>query len=79
MEITSKMTFLHVTVASSAWIGLNDLQTTNFYQWADNSDVTFTGWDAGQPVAAPGVEQHCIALNREVSPSGTFSCHLQSG
>lgn len=73
------MTFLHVTVASSAWIGLNDLQTTNFYQWADNSDVTFTGWDAGQPVAAPGVEQHCIALNREVSPSGTFSCHLQSG
>lgn len=32
------------------WIGLNDLHTENLFSWVNNDRVTYTNWNARQPI-----------------------------
>ncbi len=38
------------------WIGLNDAQTINDYQWASGEPFFFSNWSAGEPSQAGGIE-----------------------
>lgn len=38
-------------VGGDVWIGLNDLEVENYYQWADGSPVTITKWFWDEPKA----------------------------
>jgi hypothetical protein len=63
-------------VRNSIWVGLNDLDREYFYQWIDGVDVSFTNWDVNMPASNPTREQHCVAMNNQVSdlaPSKHFS------
>ena len=37
------------------YIGLNDLQGTGTYKWADGTAASFTNWNTGYPKGAKGV------------------------
>nr|KAG5707848.1 hypothetical protein BaRGS_016008 [Batillaria attramentaria] len=50
----------------SAWIGLNDLQESYFYQWSSGSEVVYTNWDINQPLTSPTMEQHCVAMSNQL-------------
>ncbi|MGB0589637.1 MAG: C-type lectin domain-containing protein [Myxococcota bacterium] len=36
-------------LVNTAWIGLNDLEEEDDFQWSDGADVTFTNWNGGEP------------------------------
>ncbi|XP_067686863.1 macrophage mannose receptor 1-like [Haliotis asinina] len=36
-------------ISDSIWIGLNDQNTNGHYVWQDNSEVTYTNWNKGEP------------------------------
>uniref|UniRef100_A0A914W5W1 C-type lectin domain-containing protein n=1 Tax=Plectus sambesii TaxID=2011161 RepID=A0A914W5W1_9BILA len=44
-----------------AWIGLNDIQSFNQFQWSDKSATDFNNWGAGEPVEQMGA-QNCAVL-----------------
>ncbi|KAK7097065.1 lymphocyte antigen 75-like [Littorina saxatilis] len=58
----------------SAWVGLNDVHESYFYQWNDGSEVTYTNWDLNMPVTDPTQEQHCVALNNNTGGWRTVFC-----
>ena len=54
----SLMTFLLLLMSSflgEYYIGLNDLQRTGTYRWADGTAASFTNWNTGYPKGAKGV------------------------
>ena len=54
----SLMTFLLLLMSSflgEYYIGLNDLQGTGTYKWADGTTASFTNWNVGFPQAGKGV------------------------
>ena len=54
----SLMTFLLLLMSfflGEYYIGLNDLQRTGTYKWADGTAASFTNWNVGYPRAGKGV------------------------
>ena len=59
------------------WIGLNNLDKTKGYQWTDNSPVTFTNWNTGQPDNFNGFEE-CAEV-RSTQSWNDINCYLNRG
>lgn len=36
-------------IGKDVWIGLNDLRTLNYFQWADETPVVYTNWYLNEP------------------------------
>ncbi|XP_065273059.1 C-type lectin-like isoform X1 [Emys orbicularis] len=45
------------------WIGLSDPMEDQDWRWSDNSLLSFTAWDKGQP-DSPRKKEHCVVLER---------------
>ena len=61
------LTLIVAPQVSRAWIGLNDLTTEMYYEWTDNSMVTFTNWAYYEPNNAGG--EDCVEMyQNDVSP-----------
>ncbi|XP_071103799.1 macrophage mannose receptor 1-like isoform X2 [Haliotis cracherodii] len=43
------MLMKQVGITSTLWIGLNDQSTNGHYVWQDNTEVTYTNWNKGEP------------------------------
>lgn len=46
----------------SMWIGLNDLDNNNTWEWLSGEAVTYTNWEPGQPQNHPGEDLSGISL-----------------
>ena len=43
------------------WIGMNDLRTLNYYEWSDDTPVTYTTWYLNEPNGGVGVKmKRCL-------------------
>ena len=49
ISLTTFLLLLMSSVVGKYYIGLNDLQGTGTYKWADGTAASFTNWDAGYP------------------------------
>ncbi|XP_074918012.1 LOW QUALITY PROTEIN: C-type lectin-like [Chelonoidis abingdonii] len=49
----------------AVWIGLSDPMEDECWRWSDNSMLSFTAWDNGQP-DSPRKNEHCVVLERPV-------------
>ncbi|XP_066304554.1 lymphocyte antigen 75-like [Branchiostoma lanceolatum] len=59
------------------WIGLNSRDTSQGYQWSDNTAVGFTNWAPGEPNNMNGLE-NCVEMYQEptgVVPWNDVSCY----
>ncbi|XP_065277012.1 C-type lectin-like [Emys orbicularis] len=45
------------------WIGLSDPEHDRDWRWSDNSLLSFTAWNKGQP-DSPSKNEHCVVLER---------------
>ena len=59
------------------WLGLNILNKTAGYQWTDNSPVSFTNWNTGQPDNFNGVEE--CTETRPDQKWNDINCFLNRG
>ena len=46
------------------WIGLSDQVSPGQYAWSDNTDVTYTHWDVGQPSKIPWCIYRRVGVRR---------------
>ena len=46
--------FLRVSFLGQYYIGLNDLNDTGTYKWADGTAASFTNWNTGHPTRGKG-------------------------
>lgn len=58
-------------LTESAWIGLNDLEESDTFVWADGSEVNYMNWDDGEPNNKPeylfwGAREDCVEMRRDV-------------
>lgn len=59
---------------SAAWIGLWKAGNTNGeFRWLDQSPITYTHWDAGEPNNGNG-EEHCVQMNRHRGAWNDANC-----
>jgi hypothetical protein len=49
-------------MGQNAWIGLTDAASEGFFQWVDNSPLTFNNWQAGQPNNGNGSNEDHVML-----------------
>ncbi|KAM9308126.1 macrophage mannose receptor 1 [Gastrophryne carolinensis] len=52
--------------AEYVWLGLNDLKTQLFFEWSDDTPVTYTSWQAGEPSHLNNRQEDCVALNTKI-------------
>ncbi|XP_065449845.1 C-type lectin-like [Chrysemys picta bellii] len=52
-----------LTKNSPVWIGLSDPDHDQTWRWSDNSLLSFTVWNKGQP-DSPHKNEHCVVLVR---------------
>ena len=38
-----------LTPGYDCWIGINDIDNEGTFIWADGTEVTYTGWNSGEP------------------------------
>jgi hypothetical protein len=60
------------TVASDVWIGLNDIQDDNMFEWANRAEVLFTNWNANQPRHLPNTNEDCVMMKLQVGKVYSF-------
>ncbi|KAL5010854.1 hypothetical protein ScPMuIL_013159 [Solemya velum] len=53
------------------WIGLNDIQIQQTFQWVDGSKVRYTNWGAGEPNSYMGKQEDCVEIR--VSEGGGWN------
>ncbi|XP_053409086.1 macrophage mannose receptor 1-like [Mercenaria mercenaria] len=44
------------------WIGLNDIQVDNRFQWSDGSKVTYTNWNTNEPNNYMNRNEDCVTM-----------------
>lgn len=49
------------------WIGLNDRQIDNRFQWTDGSTVTYTNWNTNEPNNYFNRNEDCVEIRLSVS------------
>lgn len=52
--------------ADVLWIGFNDRRNQMLFEWSDNSKVTFTQWDVGEPSHATNLQEDCVQIRGKV-------------
>ncbi|KAF7668435.1 hypothetical protein LDENG_00014620 [Lucifuga dentata] len=60
------------------WIGLNDKQMEGLFVWSDNSPVTFTSWEFGEP-AVSADQEDCVLIRGEKGNWADRMCEEKHG
>jgi len=70
---TEENQFLYAQLFSSShlWIGFNDIDKEGVFEWIDNSYVSFTDWEAGEPNDY-GNNEDCTAM--QATQWGDYPC-----
>ncbi|XP_024910181.1 macrophage mannose receptor 1-like [Cynoglossus semilaevis] len=55
------------------WIGLNDRRNQMLFEWSDNSHVTYTRWQSGEPSHAANLQEDCVLIRGK---DGKWSDHM---
>lgn len=55
------------------FIGMTDLEIEGLFKWIDGRNVTYNGWDEGQPANWNG-EQHCGIYQKPSMKWHDFNC-----
>ncbi|KAM9332480.1 macrophage mannose receptor 1-like isoform 2-T2 [Pholidichthys leucotaenia] len=58
------------------WIGLNDQRNQMLFEWSDQSYVTFTQWESGEPSHLINAQEDCVVIRGKY---GKWSDHLCEG
>lgn len=53
--------------ASDVWIGLNDQQEQNFFEWINGEVTMYTNWNVNQPANTNSANENCVMINQTVS------------
>uniref|UniRef100_A0AAY4AAK8 Macrophage mannose receptor 1 n=1 Tax=Denticeps clupeoides TaxID=299321 RepID=A0AAY4AAK8_9TELE len=61
------------------WIGLNDQNTQNLFEWSDRSYVTFTKWQPGEPSHATNLQEDCVLMEGKGGKWMDYMCESQFG
>ncbi|XP_072018497.1 uncharacterized protein [Amphiura filiformis] len=59
------------------WIGLNDKNTEDAFEWSDGTQVNYTDWRGNQPNNADGGEDCAHFLDRPSKKWSDFKCHSE--
>ncbi|XP_071126788.1 uncharacterized protein [Mytilus edulis] len=50
--------------ASDVWIGLNDQQEQNFFEWINGEVTMYTNWNVNQPANTNSANENCVMINQ---------------
>lgn len=54
------------------WLGMNDLSTQMYFEWSDETPVTYTKWLPGEPTHAVSGQEDCVVMAGEVKSSHLY-------
>ncbi|XP_053122058.1 macrophage mannose receptor 1-like [Hemicordylus capensis] len=61
------------------WIGLNDLETSMYFEWSDRTKVRFTKWQRGEPMYIANAEKDCVIMSGENGYWAEYFCETELG
>ncbi|XP_069552423.1 macrophage mannose receptor 1 [Brachyistius frenatus] len=65
--------------ADVLWIGLNDQRNQMLFEWSDNSQVTFTQWQSGEPSHFAGFQEDCVLVRGKDAKWADHMCEKTYG
>ena len=65
-EANTQHAFISLDSADMLWIGLNAQKTARYFEWSDDSHVTYTKWQSGEPTYLQDSMDNCVIMSREV-------------
>ncbi|XP_071041008.1 macrophage mannose receptor 1 [Parasteatoda tepidariorum] len=65
------LAFLMQNAKSDTWIGFHDTIESGKYYWMDNSDISYTNWDSGEP-SFFGIQEDCVKMKYNSATSGVW-------
>ncbi|ROT63824.1 lectin [Penaeus vannamei] len=67
--------FVSNNMMGNGWIGLNDRGTEDDWVWSDNTKVSITNWNDGEPNGNAGNE-NCGEMRADTGKWNDLPCHL---
>ncbi|POI26136.1 hypothetical protein CIB84_010115 [Bambusicola thoracicus] len=61
------------------WIGMNDLSTQMYFEWSDETPVTYTKWLPGEPTHAVNGQEDCVVVAGEDGYWADSDCDRKLG
>ncbi|CAH1779946.1 unnamed protein product [Owenia fusiformis] len=61
-ETQAMITSLVGPMRQMVWIGMNDLNFKNFYEWVDQTPVLYTNWRPAEPNNHRGQNERCVVM-----------------
>ncbi|NXG26234.1 MRC1 protein, partial [Grallaria varia] len=61
------------------WIGLNDLKTQMYFEWSDETPVTYTKWLPGEPTQEVNGQENCVIMAGKDGYWADSACDRKSG
>ncbi|XP_067107531.1 macrophage mannose receptor 1 [Osmerus mordax] len=61
------------------WIGLNDQQNHNLFEWSDRSHVTFAQWQMGEPSHDTNFQEDCVLIRGKDGKWADIMCEKTHG
>ena len=54
------------------WIGANDQETEDSFEWVDGTAITYSNWQTDEP-DNDGTAQHCVIMVKEDGETKTWA------
>nr|CCP50119.1 MRC1L-E [Gallus gallus] len=61
------------------WIGMNDFSTQMYFEWSDETPVTYTKWLPGEPTHAVSGQEDCVVMAGEDGYWADSDCDRKLG
>ncbi|XP_067418418.1 macrophage mannose receptor 1-like [Emydura macquarii macquarii] len=61
------------------WIGLNDFKVQMFFEWSDETPVTYTKWLHGEPTRADNRQEDCVTVKGQDGYWADHPCEKKVG
>uniref|UniRef100_A0A803YDR7 C-type lectin domain-containing protein n=1 Tax=Meleagris gallopavo TaxID=9103 RepID=A0A803YDR7_MELGA len=61
------------------WLGMNDLSTQMYFEWSDETPVTYTKWLPGEPTHAVSGQEDCVVMAGEDGYWADSACDRKLG
>ncbi|OXB67692.1 hypothetical protein ASZ78_015224, partial [Callipepla squamata] len=61
------------------WIGMNDLSTQMYFEWSDETPVTYTKWLPGEPTHSVNGQEDCVVMAGEDGYWADSACDRKLG